>query len=82
MTIDDDDDDDDVDDDNGDLLFVITFYFNTKQYEDMLCRCIAIALCHWTGNNILFRYIVFYIVFCKLFRPAFWHAFNKRILID
>jgi len=27
-------------------------------------------------NNIVFRYIAF----CKLFRPALWHAFNKRIL--
>ena len=26
--------------------------------------------------------IAFYIVFYGLFGPAFWHTFNKRILID
>jgi len=35
----------------------------------------TLALYHWTGSNILLHYIVF----CKLSRPAFWHAFNKLI---
>jgi len=44
-----------------------------------LCPCLCyFGMYHWTGNDILLHYIVF----CKLSRPAFWHAFNKRILID
>jgi len=58
-------------------------YSHIAIWIDRLCLSLAIlALYHWTGNNIVFRYIVFYIVFCKLSRLAFWHAFNKQILID
>ena len=38
---------------------------------------------HWTGLEILFYCdIVFVYLHYPVVRPAFWHALNKRILID
>jgi len=53
--------------------YVVSVLLTYLQFFDpVLCNiilfhlCLAIlALYHWTGNNIVFRYIVFYIVFCN-----------------
>jgi len=56
-------------------------YIYIAVWQALSLSC-CFTLCHWTGNDIVFRHIAFYVVFCVLFGPAFWHAFNKRILID
>ena len=48
-----------------------------------LTRPIIPVLYHWTGLEILFYCdIVFVYLHYPVVRPEFWHALNKRILID